>query len=81
MAILCGTHPTTPTPPAVLPSLKDLELLTSLQAQRRRLYFLAEHLDHPRVGEGVADAILEARDAIDHAVKLQVELCRIGGQL
>jgi hypothetical protein len=77
--LLCGTLPATPSAPQLLPSLSGYQLLDSLKLQHRRMTFLAEHLDHPAVSEGVTDAILEARDALTHAVKLQAELCRMAG--
>lgn len=76
---------TTPTPtttteaapeaPALLPGLAGLNLLAALDAQARRLQFLAEHTCHPLVSEGVADAIADAEHAITHARKLQADLC------
>ena len=76
-----GTLPTSttteaaPEPPAVLPGLAGLNLLAALDAQYRRLSFLAEHTCHPLVSEGVADAIADAEHAIAHARRLQSDLC------
>lgn len=69
-----GTLAPAPELPRVLPGLSGTQLLGALATQRQRLNFLAEHLDHPVVSEGVADAILEARDAIDHAIQLHRRL-------
>lgn len=77
--IPAGTLPTTdsPTPelPAVLPGLAGLNLLAALSTEERRLRFLAEHINHPAVSEGVADAIHDAHQALDAARRLQADLC------
>lgn len=70
--IRCGT-PAPETPP-VLPGLAGLDLLDALRTEQRRLVFLCEHLAHPVVPEGVADAIHDALDAVRNAVAVQRSL-------
>lgn len=63
-----------PEAPPVLPGLQGFELLAALRAEQRRLVFMCEHLAHPLVSEGVADAVHDALDAVRCAVSLQRDL-------
>lgn len=68
------TDTAAPELPAVLPGLAGLNLLSALADQERRLRFMAEHLAHPAVLEGVADAVHDAHAAVQEAQKLQADL-------
>ncbi len=73
--IRTGTlSPAIPAPPALLPGLTGDALATALTTELRRLAFLAEHLDHPTVSEGVVDAVSDALFAIAHAAELHARL-------
>lgn len=64
-----------PAAPPVLPALAGLNLLGALTAQEKRLRFMVEHLNHPVVSEGVAEAIQDAHAALQAAQRLQKDLC------
>jgi hypothetical protein len=43
---------------------------TELRAARRRVHHVAEHLDPATTPEGVVDAVLDARHALDAALSV-----------
>lgn len=64
----------TPQPPEVLPGLTGEPLARALERELTRLNFLAEHLEHPTVAQGVVDGILEARAAVSAAAELHARV-------
>lgn len=63
-----------PEVPQLLPGLAGPQLHQALGREEARLVFLAEHLEHPMVPEGVADGIHDALAAIRNAKALQSRL-------
>lgn len=74
MAIRYGIATPTPELPPVLPGLAGDRLQYALRAQLVRVNFLAEHLDHPTVAQGVQEAILDARTALVNAAELHAAI-------